>query len=810
MLLEHVIETGNAQKEYDAAYWEAQQARLRDFCGNQPWLNNVDSLDHLIDALLGPVQEDCDLKDWGLIILVIEDLHNASETLCNKIKGLLAADHQLSIPVFLVLTARDDDTFENRHYRSLAVSLPEANPGKGVAPLIDRKLLPLAEGEAKEMIAGLIEGISPKGVARIFALSGCIPHHIVQCIEYLLDSSLVAVTHRDALSIVDLRNFDLRSARLPNSMEKLFAARFEALGVWMGVHGQAAQEAVLAATWFGTRFPKAVCALVEGVDPEFLARQLEQCRFFSGSGSRSDGQLSWHHENLLLYFGGLHREKAERLETGETAHPIAERFPANAALVRSHIPLWEGVDALVKGDVAALLGDWVAAADYLAPVVDAAARIETFATLDAEAKVFPHIEYAVSLVNRTPSARKRDILWKLVVLKAFIGAYHLGLRHEAQAYAYGMRVLPHLDLPKEDAERCRLWLRTVDAQVHLDSGFVGAALDRLMHLVHHTRLREMQASNPEQEAKKSALHDADMMFDIHNTLRLLFTYCNFSELADYNGRLATTFRELSGKRDLVDMDLGDEALFNLMSNRRRCIALLEQAMEVKATQRHGWHCDVSLIAARLPDQTDDPMALRAAAVRVEAVITACRDESYYSILPRLYLLRATIEYLLGRAAPSGEEREILMDSALAWANRGQGECEAYSIGFITWQLSNLKAVLRGRRDDWERAFRELETAIQYLNTEGLFFMGSDGLISAAPVVLANYVSVASKRIPDSRILRMLSTLRGFENYNWGTTAHLREIKRQVKTLHHIIPGYTGKPDWLIVDDLTNLALVCWF
>lgn len=810
LLLEHVVEAGRTEKEYNAPYWAAQRVRLREFCGDQPWLKRIDSLDGLVDAILGPVQQECDLQGWGVIILVIEDLHNASETLCSKIDALVAGDHRLNIPVFLVLTARDDDTFENRHYRALAVSLPEAKPGQGVAPPIDRKVLPLAEAEAKEMIADLIEGISPQGVARIFALSGCIPHHIVQCIEYLLDASLVAVTHRDTLSIVDLRTFDLRSAKLPDTMEELFALRFEALGVWMGAHGRAAQEAVLAATWFGTRFPTAICSLVDGVDADALARQLEQCRFFSAAEHSRDGQLSWHHENLLLYFGGLRREKAERLETGEKAHAIAERFPENAALIRAHIPVWEGLDPLTKGAVATLLGDWPMAADYLGPVVEVAARVETFATLDAQVEIFPHIEYAVSLVNRTSSPRKREALWKMIVLKAFIGAYHLGLRHEAQAYAYGMRVLPYLDLPEQDAERCRLWLRTVDAQIHLDSGFVGAALDRLMHLVHHTRLREVRERATRQDGNASSPQDADMMFDIHNTLRLLFTYCNFSELADYNGRLATKFRELSGKKDLADMDLGDEALFELLTDRRKCIALLEQAMTVKATKRHAWHCEVSLIAARLPDQANDSAALQTAAARAEAIIATCREESYHSILPRIYLLRATIEYLMGRAASPGVEYETHMDQALAWANRGQGECEAYSIGFITWQLSNLKAVLRGRRDEWGRAFQELETAVQYLKAEGLFFMGTDGLISAAPIVLANYLSVASKRIPDSRLLRMLGMLRGFETYPWGTTAHLRAIRRQAKTLHHIIPEYTGRPDWLIVDDRTNLALVCWF
>ena len=73
----------------------------------------------------------------------------------------------------------------------------------------------------------------------------------------------------------------------------------------------------------------------------------------------------------------------------------------------------------------------------------------------------------------------RDVaLWKLLALKVYIGGYHKGLPFEDQAYRYGQAALPLVCLPPALSARCRAWMDTIDAQVHVDSGCIGPALSR--------------------------------------------------------------------------------------------------------------------------------------------------------------------------------------------------------------------------------------------------------------------------------------------------------------------------------------------
>lgn len=801
-LVHHTIEAVEPSAKETKERWKHIQAVLKGFATPKTaWPKKILSVIGLLDILLGESQNQINIGNWGAIVIVIEDLHNAPKAVLGTIREILSSHHDLKTNVFLILTGRNDDSYANPEYRKFLSDL-SGIPRKTVGGSFVRyHLSPLEPEEARDMIGKLVEGIQPEGIDRIYQLSGSVPHHIVQCIEFLLDASLVAITSRDTLSIVDLRTFDLRSARLPESMDDLFECRFHNLGRLTGAWGKAVQEAVLAATLFGTRIPLSVCALIDTALVESVKQELIDRRYFALG---DDGDLQWHHENIYLFFNRHRRAKAQRLSSRETAHPIGERFIESARLVYHNAELWPRLEQLQQGDVATLTGDIDTALDCFQEMIAAAARIRTFTTLDAESRYFYHLEYAVEVLRLRHGDSAPDTIWKLIALKAFIGGYHKGLRYEVEAYEYGINVLPYLNLPESIAGRCQKWLRAIDGQVHLDSGFVGAALHRLLHLIHVIRVEELEC--------QGASSDQDMLFDIHNALRLLFTYTNFRSLAEDNGRLARAYRINSEIPELEDVDLGDLALFHMLTDRRKCIDLLEQALKVNAThdtERHKPHSLVSLIASRLPDQLRNREALENAVVQTSKVISECELRGYHSILPRIYLLKAVATYLLG-CAEEDTSTNHYFDAAMAIANQGLGACEAYSIGFISWQLRNLKAILYGRRQKWQQAVREIDTAVASLSKEGLFLMGSDCLVGAAPIVLANFVKIGAARLPDRRILAVLRQLHGFEPYNCFGEDGLPRIKEQARNRHHIVPGYEKKPDWLVLDSVTDLAVVCWF
>ena len=801
-LVHHTIEAIKTSAKETKKRWKHIQSVLKGFATPKAdWPKRILSVIALLDVLLSEAQGQMNIQNWGAIVVVIEDLHNTPKPVLDTLRKILSTDHDLKANVFLILTGRNDDSYANPEYRKFLTDLAGYPRRKEGPSLVHRHLYPLKPEEARGMIGRLVEEIQPEGIDRIYRLSGPVPHHIVQCIEFLLDASLVAITSRNTLSIVDLRTFDLRSARLPASMEELFACRFKNLERLTGAWGKAAQEAVLAATLFGTCIPLSVCACVDPTLSEAVAQELVDRRYFA-FGDNDD--LQWHHENIYLFFDRHRRAKAQRLSCREPAHPIGERFIESASLVYHNAELWPRLERLQQGDVATLVGDIDTAFGCFQEMIAAAARIRTFTTLAAESRYFYHLEYAVEVLRLRHGDSTPDVIWKLIALKAFIGGYHKGLRYEVEAYEYGMNVLPYLNLPESISGRCQKWLRAIDGQVHLDSGFVGAALHRLLHLVHFIRVEELE--------HQDTSSDPDMLFDIHNALRLLFTYTNFRSLAEDNGRLARAYRLNSGISELEDVDLGDLALFHMLTDRRKCIDLLEQALKVNAThdtERHKPHSLVSLIASRLPDQLVIREALENAVDQAGKIMAECELRGYHSILPRIHLLKAVATYLLG-CAEAGTSANNYFDAALVIANQGLGACEAYSIGFISWQLRNLKAILYGRQQKWQQAVREIDTAVASLSKEGLFLMGSECLVGAAPIVLANFVKIGAARLPDHRILDVLRQLHGFEPYNCFGKDGLTRIKEQARNRHHIVPGYEMKPDWLVLDSVTDLAVVCWF
>jgi hypothetical protein len=820
VVLHHTVEYDNFELKVEDSHWTAIRSQLRPRVNKYDdlaWLDRIIDPISLIDAILGPLQETTLYGKWAALILVIEDLHNGSEGLCHRIKSAIESNKNLGTNVILIITGRSDDTYINPDYRELSGALRNnmIDCGKSVAPVICHRLSPLTGQEAAAMVAKLIEGIQPDGIKRLLALSGPIPHNIVQCTEYLLDNSLVAITGANTLSIVDQMGFEIRSHSLPKTMNKLFSERFENLASLSGANGSAAQEAILAATVLGTRFSKMVCSMLSGIDGDAICSELIDRRFFKASKSdngkenQENGYLEWHHENLLLFFREHQRAKAQHdIESPLPLGGIAGRFAGTAQLIRNSTAIWDELPAMMQGDVAITMGDRVTAANRFAPLLMDVANINTFNTLDAPISYFDHIPYAVSYLRHDTRVDRHELIWKLLVLKVYIGTHNKSLGFEIEAFTYGMKMLPLLNLPEYMAKRCKIWMQTIDAEAYLGSGRAGAALDRLMRLIHVARDLEMSRMI----TASTDSTDWDILFDIHNSLQLLFLTTNFKELAQANAEMATHCVKQSSIKALEDVNLGDWAFFYMHVDRKKSIALLEEARDLnkkQGSQRHGWIAEVSLIASHLPDHFNKKVWLRNSATAVDKIIGIC-ETSYHNIMPQTHLLRAVIEYAIGCAAQNDGAREDHFEEAFVIANRGLNACEAASIGSISWQIRNLQAVIYARRGNWNECLIHLSTAIALIEHEGLTFMGRDGIISAAPIVMANYVKVAASRKSERHMLQFLQKLHGFEPYNWGTLRHLDDAKHLAKQYHHIVLGCGYAPDGLMIDSKTNLAVVLWF
>lgn len=770
-----------------------------------------------IEQILSNLIDAC-RRTYFQSILVIEDLHNASLALCQQILTILQDKRPVVGSLVLILTSRNDDSFVNRHFWALHGELTKRRPQENGKSANNNavacrgiRLRSMKRASATRMVQTIVKNITPAGAERILRLSGNVPRNVIECIEYLLDITLVEIDAQNVTSIIDQHRFEERSETLPEGMVQLAQARFGFLAT-LGALGEAARVALAAAPLFGAYVPYRLLAVAAGsdCDPAILRNLLEERQYlrFSQEGTQPADNFTWAHENVRLFFEGLLTEYARDLCT----HRFSKLEPTTATayegiIRKAALAIWRDPDlrrVLAPGaqaKVATIIGENAAAHQILQPMLDRIGGFESFSTLDVLSEYYDQIDFALPELVAGDAAAMR-LAAKLLITKVYIGGYHMRLYYAEDAYRFAKKVLRRFKGTDKDRKWADFWLDQKLAHILMDSGFSGHAYERLL-LLAATRNSIAEVAD-----------DDRVTFEVENCLRQLYTHRNFRALAIAHGENARQAAERTGDPALIGMGLGDLAMMYAFENPKECITWNQQSLDLCSgdggTQRHAWHSQVSLIAARLPDLVKERQSLVEEANAAKEVNAACANAAYNSILPRLHLLSAVLTYL--SAVDVGERSLRLtgsmkngLDEADRQADQGLDACARYSIGQIAWQIHNLKGMIAARRGDLACATAHLWTAIQVLEKDGLLFLGSDATISAVPIVVANYFKLTrNHQVQEATLARI--------NGYAPARQDLKDLRLQAMEAaekYHSIFAHKKLPG-VIADQATKLAIVAWF
>ena len=792
-LLIHTIPSATEQTTSSSQSFDGIKKVLKDSSSSiaeTEWIKSIYSAETLLDRLFIEFNNMVFYSNNGTIFLILEDLHHANEELCIKISDLITQSPAIGYRLVLVLTARNDDSYVNDHYKSLHMQLLRSDN------VISHEINELEEEETIKLIGEVIRGIQPSGIERIYRLCGNIPQHILQCVEYLMDSTLLELDIRNTLSIIDMYTFEVRSQSFPESIEELFLQRLKSLLLWKD-YGKIAMNALMSATAFGTKFPAKVCAYGAGADDavlETVKKELISRNFFRSISKKDDKFLEWSHENVLIHFRNFRQLFLQGVLNSEALEILNDHFYNNAAALYSEKALFNDLPEYVKGDIAVLNNDFDTAYAIFAPIIDFVSECNSFITFDTKTVYYDHIESVVSMLFADKHDNRHELLWKLLCLKAYIGGVNLGLSFMLIAMTYAKHALQKYQLKEDYKMLSDFWLKLIYAHVHLDSGFIGKAMEQFMNL---------QAA-----VKLSSLEDSDIEFELNNCMRLIYIYTNFYSLADSHGKLCLKAVEESSDNYFKNMDLCDRAFMTQLIDREQSITMLQEALALKGSKRHKWHSEASLISCEIYDSLESANGLKQLKTRTEYLLNECNSKRYYSILPRLYLMVAALEYLIGCA--DKDSTAEYFERAVKTAELGLGVTECYSIGFISWQIRNLIAVIEYRRSMKKTAKEHMESAVKALENDGLTFVGNGKVISAVPIVYANYLklNIGTATLP-KKVADLLAKLHGFELYKWHKI-NRDDYLKHVNRYHHIIFENKEMPDGLIIDKPTNLAVPIWF
>lgn len=734
-------------------------------------------------------------------VLVLEDCHNADTGSCEALIGLLRTPPVREKPIAVILTGRTDYSHGNADFQRLAdLVLDRPAQGNAVHALLAR----FDTDVARRFIGGIIRDAPSQVVDVIERLSGCVPAHIVQCVEWLLDMSAVRVVHRSAVGIVNHQRFISRIDELPRTMVALLADRFDCLAD--AAVGESAQRVLVAAALIGSNPPISLLSLA-GDDLEPAVRDLLIGRRFLEAVDAT--HLRWHHENLLIHFrnwlvgdADAPRSEQSRGRAGESWSTWAMRgrsLAASAAAgLRGRPDLLVDVDPLSLGRLASLAGDHAAAVDLWRPMLDELRAIAGYSTADIPAGYHEHLRFAyesVRLLRREP-----ELLPAILKALTYIGGYSLSLTHGTAAADFGIVRLTALRMKAVEKKRLRCWLRCLKAHFLLDAGFVRRSQGLLL---------ELQA---ELEEDRAVGEDATLGFEVYNCLGMLYGYLNHAELALRCFGIADVHAERLADSRLKGKQLADRTVLYQFSDFAEWGRLAGEAERQNAeggTVRHQRHAHVVMLCLQFFLCRGDPGELERIGRELDAMQKSCEASSYFSLMPRLYLLRAAIAYARAteNLAASRHDNHLL-DEAQQAADHGLGVGIQRGIGFISWQLRNLKAMIALRRGNYLAARENLFSAFEIMRTDGLLMLGNADLTCPNQVVLANYVKLLHRIGRDQDVKGALREIRTYDTADW-TEDDAYDFALHTSLHHHALLARHRVGAGLALDEQTGLGLVVW-
>ncbi len=138
------------------------------------------------------------------IVILLEDLHHASEALCTLIRDFLSIDRSDRCPLTLIISGRDDYSFPNDAYFALLdiLSHAAAEPSGGAASRVTTVRIPnFTPEDSRHLIHAIVRDAPSYAVERLEHVGENVPFFIVQSIEYMLETGIAVLLSRESVGI---------------------------------------------------------------------------------------------------------------------------------------------------------------------------------------------------------------------------------------------------------------------------------------------------------------------------------------------------------------------------------------------------------------------------------------------------------------------------------------------------------------------------------------------------------------------------------------------------------------------------------
>jgi hypothetical protein len=716
------------------------------------------------------------------VVILLEDLHHASDAVCALIREFLHIDRSGRCPLTVIISGRDDYSFPNDAYFALLDVLAHAAAEPSVigeSRVTTVRVPDFTPEDSRHLIRSIVRDAPEYAIERLEAVGENVPFFIVQAIEYMLETGIAVLLSRESVGIPNPAVFGSRTG-FPTAMKAILRGRVTALEALP--NGQRLRHFLEVSCFFGQLIPQELeLVLLGDVFLDDADALLVGRRFLKRA---DDGSLQWYHENILHLLQELIRD-------GDRAALLAQEIASTPELFK-HFAGWRA------GRILSEAGRHCDAWPYFTTIGSLADGMTNFSSVNVDPTCFEFLPPAFESAMACGEPPSRLI--RLLLLQTYIAVHHRSGRHGPETAVQALSRLPRMRADETELLEARAKLTQLRAHGLMDIGEIGPATKLFLEL-------EGTVKQPD-----SVIRQPDLLFDLYNRLQDIYRMHNHLAVCERYGELAECAARQSGG-ELQAVSMLDSAVVYHYIDTVRCIRLHEEALAFARTfgsRRHVAHIEVGLIVASLSEVGNDIERLKGLMARATDVLREALDNSYGALLARVYLTLATVAYLL---ADYGVTSWTAVDK---YIELSLNAAVTYRAGYDVWMIYNLKAIAALRAG---RPIKEVgayfATALRLLRRSTLLFLGNLDLTFENIIVLSNIVRFLSEHGTEREKFSLALEIHHYDDVNdgaqgdpvadlaWGR-ARFSNLEQEVRS--HRIIGQTAVPGSVLFDRKTGYAI----
>jgi hypothetical protein len=683
-------------------------------------------------------------------VLVLEDLHHASKGLLMFLKRYAAhkyGNNELR-KISIIATGRNDSTFSNEDYYSFIdhVSQQLDRGEKNYKyRIFQATLKPWSDKDCIRFIKHTVIGVPNFVSERIMQLSENTPFGTIQSIQYLLDLNIVEIVNRNTVGVLNAEALSDKDF-LPSGIKELLYLRTQNIA---RIHDDSIVSYLSALAYIGMESPTSVA--LQLMENEFdcnLIADLVERNFLV----ETDQGIKFCHENLQIYFlsflqdRDLGKATADRLLKGADTH-------------------WQ-FSLHQKGYLFYISGDYPEAFHCFEDIwyKVSSLSVRNISSLDIPESYF---DYFDPLINTAIRLRKDyKLIQEIGTIEVYTALHNKPLAKALEICDRNLKIVKKIDKQTDYPNPNIVKIEQLKAHILLNMGFVRPA-QKIMHEL-STRAK----------LDKNIANDSALMFDVYDRLQNIYHQLNHLEQFQQYSDLSRCVAKKIGNKKMLSLVRSSRVKEYYYNNPEKFYDKTKQATKnalANASKRHICHAELNLCIAELIAFCQYKNRIKAIIEALHKNLTCATENGYSFSITRAQLGIATAYCLLGLDNPNN------FMNAERYTDFGIESGLRYGNGFFHWQLHNLKAIIEMNRpnSDTQLTAGHFETALHFLNKQGLLFIGSLDSLSPNLSVISNIINFYDTHMGDKITYNFVKNL-GY--YDKGMKNEKEEVVNLIKNL----------------------------